>query len=918
MAAELDVKAKSTGITLLLTLVLALGLSVAPGVPDVLRPIPSLHPGRQEPLGPRLLALVVPSGRRASPGEGPADPTTTVPPEEPEDTSAPPEAPALVAEPAPEVVPTYTADPLGLEGLPHTARGRALTLEALREQMGAKHVDIELGCRRKGASGCEEDGLTPLFNALAALRSDERRQPVRVVTLGDSLIASDHITDLIRDRLQERYGDGGKGFLFLDRPTGAGRRVRTGVATEGWKIERLIDRAYPKERLGFTGVSFTAPGTSSLGARWEAEGAHVAELFFLAQPGGGSVQLLADGKPLQRVQTRGFSKPEVAFARFALPEGTKTLSLQTSGKVELHGMSLETGKPGAVHDTIGLPGASAEVYTRAQYGAFRAQLRHRKPSLVVLLVGGNEAFFLSRDRTNEDEVREQARKLVKWVREAVPESACLVMSPIDAAVRTMGGELVPRRTTRPVHTIFREVALEGGCAFWDALEAMGGEGSSLRWLKAGLLNEDLVHPRARGSDLLGHLFDMSLARAYSKARPPLVPVADPPGLRGAPAALSTTFARMRALEMKEPLRLGIVQLGASHTSAHYFSDAVRASLSKRFGDAGRGFIAAGKASTRLAESKVVRELTGDWQVLDALGATPGEPWGLSGIRAVGAPGASLRIRYCDGCPAAKEPPARLSLYWLDGPDAGTMEVKVDGEVMPAEAPPPEPLTAPTLRVSSFPVQGPGHEVQVSNTSETAPITVLGAALDYEQPGLGYDSVGLPGSTAFTLGNQDAATLDAQLVSRQPQLLVLWYGTNEAGLAELDAEVLRREYTALIGRLRKSTSAECLLIGPTDRLGQDANGRWTEAPALAKVLSTLPQVARDAGCAYWSARAAMGGERAMQRWQRAEPALGHADGVHLTPEGYGTLAEAFVKDVLGAYESWKKTGTAATASSTENH
>ena len=150
---------------------------------------------------------------------------------------------------------------------------------------------------------------------------------------------------------------------------------------------------------------------------------------------------------------------------------------------------------------------------------------------------------------------------------------------------------------------------------------------------------------------------------------PLVAVADPPGLRGAPAALTSTFQRMRELEGKSAPRLGIVQMGASHTSAHYFSDAVRGTLSKRFGDAGRGFIAAGKPSERLAESKVVRELEGDWQVLDALGATPGEAWGLTGIRAEGAPGASLRIRFCDGCAPAKEPAGRLSLYYLDGPGA---------------------------------------------------------------------------------------------------------------------------------------------------------------------------------------------------------------------------------------------------------
>ena len=134
--------------------------------------------------------------------------------------------------------------------------------------------------------------------------------------------------------------------------------------------------------------------------------------------------------------------------------------------------------------------------------------------------------------------------------------------------------------------------------------------------------------------------------------------------------------------------------------------------------------------------------------------------------------------------------------------------------------------------------------------------------------------------------------------------MLWYGTNEAALADLDPEALHKEYVALLSRLRASTGAECLLIGPTDRLMQDASGRWTEAASLGKVLATLPAVARDAGCAYWSARAAMGGERSMLRWQRSEPVLGHEDGTHLTQLGYEQLAASFVKELLGAYEAYK--------------
>ncbi|MCY1082005.1 GDSL-type esterase/lipase family protein [Archangium lansingense] len=905
MPGALESKHTSAGLTLALTLALAVGVSLAP-LPEAWRPIPSLAQG---PVVPQLISLVTTSSaaaKRKSVGVEPdaerlAPDVPVLPEEEVETEVVEAETSSDAGTPLPTPTIAASEDTLGLANLGPATLTKAMRMEALREKMGSKHVDLDPGCRRMGASGCEENGLEPFFKALRSLRDGSRTTPVRVEHLGDSLIASDHINDVVRERLQERHGSGGKGFLYIDRPTRSGRGVRAGQASPGWEFIRIIDRAPPKDRLPFTGVAFTAGVKESQDVRFDIGDARTAEIFFLAQPGGGSVQVLADGKQLQRVQTR-WTPAEVANARVKLPEGTKTLTLKTRGKIELHGVSLENGNPGVVYDTLGLPGAYAGVFLRTHRPYFRAQMRQRKPSLVVLMFGGNEAFRLSRDWTKPEEIKQEAEQLVKLVRESVPDAACLVWSPIDAAVRTMGGDLVPRRGSRMVADVFRDVAKEGGCAYWDALEAMGGEGSSIRWLSSGLLNEDLIHPRAKGSDLLGHLFDLAIQRAYAASSPPRV-AAEPSGLQNTEKSLIATFKRLSKLEKGEDGRLGILQIGASHTASHYFTDAMRNALAKRFGDAGRGFISAGKPSDRLKPAGVSRELTGEWTVEDALSATtPGQAYGLGGVRAVGAPGASLRIRFCEGCTAATTPPARLSLYWLDGPGSGQLEVKVDGSAMPPEPAPPEPFTAPTVRVRSFPVTGPAHDIEVINQGG-GPLTVLGAALDLEQKGIAYDAVGLPGSTASTLASMEPQARSAQLSSRKPQLLVFWYGTNESGQADLDAEKLRTEYGTLISQLRKDAGgAECLVIGTTDRLQQRADGGWEEAPALARVVTALPEVARAQGCAYWSPRAAMGGDLSMLRWQR--DGLGHTDGIHLTPEGYEKLAGTFLSDLLAAYETFK--------------
>jgi lysophospholipase L1-like esterase len=183
-----------------------------------------------------------------------------------------------------------------------------------------------------------------------------------------------------------------------------------------------------------------------------------------------------------------------------------------------------------------------------------------------------------------------------------------------------------------------------------------------------------------------------------------------------------------------------------------------------------------------------------------------------------------------------------------------------------------------------------------------PVSLFGVALDLDRPGVRYEALGLPGSTAVLADGYDRRTFVTGLRDRKPDLYVLFWGTNEAGQAGLEAEELRTHYVSLLGTLREAApEAECLILGPTDRVRKTEAG-WSPAPSLERVLGVLRDLARTERCAFWSPRAAMGGPRAMLRWQSLDPPLGHADGVHLTPKGYEALADALVDDLLDAYEA----------------
>ena len=204
-----------------------------------------------------------------------------------------------------------------------------------------------------------------------------------------------------------------------------------------------------------------------------------------------------------------------------------------------------------------------------------------------------------------------------------------------------------------------------------------------------------------------------------------------------------------------------------------------------------------------------------------------------------------------------------------------------------------PSPGARAKVVQFAVSGTSHEITVENIGPGL-ATILGASMDQPHGGVIYDALGLPGATASVLNGYQPDSLVKQLQARRADLYVLFFGTNESALPSLTADELTKDNLRLLKTLRSaSPDAECLIIGPTDR----------DAPYNSLVVKTLREVAAQQGCAFWSARAAMGGPGSMKRWQSIDPPLALEDGIHLTPDGYAALAHAFADDLLRA----KRTG-----------
>jgi|SRR5579871_283936 len=352
------------------------------------------------------------------------------------------------------------------------------------------------------ASSLLDDSQASLDHFYASLRAGG---VTRIVHYGDSPTTADLITGDIRALLQERFGDAGHGFILVAKPWAWYQHRDVELSGSGWTMLPASRFEAHDGLFGLGGVSFSGSGSGHTRIALRDSGQSRFELYYVQQPGGGTVSISAAGAMVASIDTGAESKA-AGFASFMVAGGASELEMREEGSVRLFGLVAEKTGPGVVYDSLGLNGASITVLTRMfNQQHWTEQLRHRNPNLVIVNYGTNEADFTAFiDHGYEKELREGIARL----RAALPEASILIMSPMDRGYRAAGGDIETMETIPRIVAIQRRVARETGCAFFDTFAAMGGAGTMARWYTAQprLVSADFIHPYPAGGRQIAEVF----------------------------------------------------------------------------------------------------------------------------------------------------------------------------------------------------------------------------------------------------------------------------------------------------------------------------------------------------------------------------------------------------------------------------
>jgi lysophospholipase L1-like esterase len=331
-----------------------------------------------------------------------------------------------------------------------------------------------------------------------------------------------------------------------------------------------------------------------------------------------------------------------------------------------------------------------------------------------------------------------------------------------------------------------------------------------------------------------------------------------------PGALASYFASLGA---GDPVH--ILQFGDSHTASDDWANAIRAAAQAKYGDGGPGFVQAGHPYRGYRRFDASGANSPSWKTEGTMAIRGDANQGLSGISiSTEAAGQTVNLT------ASGE---TLAIFYLQQPGGGQVELTIDGQSAGAFTT--DGDLGPGQSEYSLP---PGPHQLSLRTLNFAPVRLFGWTLDNKQ-GVTVETLGINGAQANAILNWNERIWSAELNQRNPSLVILAYGTNEANSHLWTAEQYRADLIALIERIRRATPAtSILMIGPPDC------GRLRPLLHLAEVIDIQREIARQQGVAFWDWRLHMGGPGIVRRWVVA--GLSQQDYIHLTGDGYRLLGK----------------------------
>lgn len=345
-----------------------------------------------------------------------------------------------------------------------------------------------------------EHQLDSIYAKLASIKKN-KTGVLRIVHIGDSHVQAGYFTGETRTRLQDHFGNSGRGLVFPYKA------IQT---TSPADISSSSNGGWKTDKVATTGDADNA-GISGYGMRSGATGASIdirvgtgfnRLRFFLGEKNSWIFRSSADNTSLV------LKPPKTGFTELVLDKeitGFNITSMPGDDSHDFYGVSLENRNAGIIYHSIGVNGARYDQYNKASL--FWKQLPGLQADLYIVSLGTNEA---QRSKFEEKEFRKELDEFLQKLKKASPNAKVILTTAPDSY---RNGR--PNVVLRDFNLFLFEYCTQKSIPVWDLYRVTNGYGAASSWIRKGLMNADRVHYTAQGYQIQGTLFYNALARGYN-------------------------------------------------------------------------------------------------------------------------------------------------------------------------------------------------------------------------------------------------------------------------------------------------------------------------------------------------------------------------------------------------------------------
>lgn len=358
-------------------------------------------------------------------------------------------------------------------------------------------------------SGGSGYGLAAFYHALDCMASLGR--PVRVAYWGDSYIEADILTCDLRERLQDRFGGQGPGWVDCGKTTNS-TRPTVKQRTNGFKAHSVVEKGYRASLLGLSQRYFSVDGNASLtlsGTNYRkhlGQWAHSLLYFKTKQPM--TITAMAGGQE-QTFSVDGAD--HLQYIDLSVQAGQTKWYIEGAQQATFFGAALE-GNSGVVVDNLALRGCAGMTLSMIPFSTMQQFAQLRPYDLLVLQYGLNATSGKVSSKWF-NHYRDGMCKVVSQLKRAFPGTTILVVSVPDRGARK-NGQIQTMSGIEELVEAQRQVAQQQGVVFLSLFGLMGGRNSVADFVAKKYVGHDYTHISFNGGRYLGGKIYEALMSQY--------------------------------------------------------------------------------------------------------------------------------------------------------------------------------------------------------------------------------------------------------------------------------------------------------------------------------------------------------------------------------------------------------------------